>query len=95
MIAPVTLVLLGGQVLPVICLLGLRPATWAGLAWAVLAVAASYYPRWQAWRRFGQSPLGAWLHPIGVAILLAIQWYAFICTRLGRPQQWKGRAYSV
>ena len=95
MIGPATLLLFGGQVLPVICLLGARPATWAGLAWSLLGVAAAYYPRWQAWRRFRQSGLGAWLHPAGVVLLLSIQWYAFICTRLGRPQQWKGRAYTA
>jgi hypothetical protein len=95
MIGPATLILLGGQVLPIMCLLGLRPSTWAGLAWAGLAVAAAYYPRWRGWRRFRQSALGALLHPIGIALLLAIQWRAFIGARLGRPQQWKGRAYPV
>ncbi|ETW98203.1 MAG: hypothetical protein ETSY1_19755 [Candidatus Entotheonella factor] len=95
MIGPATLLLLGGQVLPVICLFGARPATWTGLSLAVLGVAAAYYPRWQAWRRFRQSALGAWLHPAGIVLLLSIQWYAFICTRLGRPQQWKGRAYTA
>ena len=95
MIGPATLLLLGGQVLPVICLFGARPATWTGLALAGLGVAAAYYPRWQAWRRFQQSALGAWLHPIGIVLLLSIQWYALICTWLGRPTQWKGRAYPV
>ena len=95
MIIPATVILFGGQVLPVICLLGLSLATPAALAWAVLAVAASYYPRWRARRRFRQTRLGAWLHPLGVAILLAIQWYACIRALLGRPQQWKGRAYPV
>ena len=95
MIGPATLLLLGGQVLPVICLFGARPATWTGLALAGLGVAAAYYPRWQAWRRFQQSALGAWLHPIGIVLLLSIQWYALICTWLGRPMRWKGRAYPV
>lgn len=95
MIGPATLLLLGGQVLPVICLFGARPATWTGLGLAGLGVAAAYYPRWQGWRRFQQSALGAWLHPIGMVLLLSIQWYAFICTWLGRPTPWKGRAYPV
>ena len=94
MIGPATGLLLGGQVLPLICLLGLRPATWTGLGLAALAVAVSYYPRWRAQRRFRQSSLGAWLHPVGILVLLSIQWYAFILTRLGRDQQWKGRAYT-
>ncbi len=95
MIGPATLLLLGGQVLPVICLLGACPATWTGLALAGLGVAAAYYPRWRAWRRFRQSGLGAWLHPVGIVLLLSIQWYAFICTRLGRSQQWKGHVYTT
>jgi glycosyltransferase involved in cell wall biosynthesis len=94
-LGPATLWLLGGQVLPVICLLGARPDTWIGLALAGLGVAAASYPRWRAWRRFRQSGLGAWLHPIGIVVLLSIQWYAFICARFGRPQQWKGRAYPI
>ncbi len=95
MIGPATLLLLGGQVLPVLCLLGARPLTWTGLAWAGLGVVAAYYPRWQSWRRFRQSGLGAWLHPISIILLLGIQWYAFISIRLGRPQRWKGRAYTI
>lgn len=95
MIGPATLLLLGGQVLPVVCLLGVRPATWTGLGLAALGTAAAYYPRWQARRRFRQSALGAWLHPFGVMLLLSIQWYAFIGARLGRPQAWKGRAYTA
>jgi hypothetical protein len=94
-LGPATLVLLGGQVLPVICLLGARPDTWTGLAVAGLGVMAAYYPRWQAWRRFRQSGLGACLHPIGIVLLLSIQWYAFTCARLGCPQQWKGRGYPI
>ncbi len=95
MIGPATLLLLGGQVLPVICLLGARPETWTGLGLAGLGVAAAYYPRWRARRQFRQSTLGAWLHPLGVALLLIIQWYAFIASLLGRPQEWKGRAYAA
>jgi hypothetical protein len=99
MIGPATLMLLGGQVLPVIYLLGYLlgalHATWIGLTWAGLGVAASYYPRWQGWRHFRQSGFGACLHPMGVALLLSIQWYAFIRTRLRHPLQWKGRDYMI
>lgn len=95
MIGPATLLLLGGQVLPVMYLLGARSLTWPGLAVAVLGVLAAYYPRWRAWSRFRQSGLGVCLHPLGIVLLLSIQWYAFIGTRLGRPSQWKGRAYRI
>jgi hypothetical protein len=41
-----------------------------------------------------RQPWGsALLHPIGVLALLAIQWLALGRQLLGRPMQWKGRAY--
>ena len=43
--------------------------------------------------RFRQSWLGALLHPAGVLILMAIQWYAAIRALVGRPVGWKGREY--
>ncbi len=54
----------------------------AGLAWGVRVHLA--------WR-LGQSWLGVVLHPLAIAVLLAIQWYALICAICGRPVAWKGR----
>ena len=56
-------------------------------------MAASYYSRWAAAVRFRQSRLGAFLHPLGVLVLVAIQWYAFARNLAGRPSAWKGRLY--
>jgi Glycosyl transferase family 2 len=66
-----------------------------GLMIAALAVAASYYPRIDAVRRFRQSPFGALLHPAGIAVLLAIQWYALLRGLVGRSNEWKGRRYQA
>lgn len=80
-----TVLLLGGHVLPWVLLAaepGLIPATAAGL---------SLLPRLHTAVRFRQSWPGAVLHPIGVAVLLAIQWYAAMTAAVGRPVGWKGR----
>ena len=39
------------------------------------------------------SPVLAWrfLHPIGIVVLLAIQWSALVQRIVGRPVGWKGR----
>jgi hypothetical protein len=80
-IVPATLLLLAGQVLPAL------------VAWPVLALV--YLPRLIAAWRFRQSWLGAVLHPIGILTLLAIQWIALGRSWLGRPAEWRGRAYTV
>jgi Glycosyl transferase family 2 len=100
MIGPITAVLLGGQVLPVILLLlGLYswPQPWPKwqVTMALVATGAAYYPRLAAVWRFRQSLLGAILHPLGILILVAIQWFAFLCNALGRPSTWKGRPYPT
>jgi hypothetical protein len=96
MILPMTFVLLGGQVLPFILLLLALcswPESWPmwQIALAIIATAAAYYPRLVAARRFRQSILAAIVHPLGILILLAIQWFALLCNALGRPATWKGR----
>ncbi len=58
-----------------------------------MAVALAYYPRLAAVGRFHQPLSGALLHPVGVLLLVSIQWYALIRNQLGRPASWKGREY--
>jgi hypothetical protein len=99
LILPMTVVLICGQVLPLTLLLialcaQSDPWPLRVILVLALATAASFYPRIAAVRRFHQPALGALLHPIGVAVLLTIQWYALIRTLLGRPSTWKGRPYS-
>lgn len=42
--------------------------------------------------RFRQEPLGMLLHPLGIVVLLALQWYALFRAVIGKPVGWKGRA---
>ena len=97
LLVPATALLFGGQVLPVIlCGFGVfgQLSPWAcGLA--VLGLAAAYYPRLRAMRRFEQSWLGALLHPLGILVFLVLQWYACVRALCGRPATWKGRAYRA
>jgi hypothetical protein len=97
-ILPMTLLLFGGQVLPLALLAGLAltgtnlNTTTMGLAG--FAVIMSYLPRLISIRRFRQPPGAALLHPLGVLCLLAIQWFAFAKSLAGRPSVWKGRSYA-
>jgi hypothetical protein len=109
-IVPLTILLLAGQVLPVIAL-GLWFAFWVSnrvvgatfddpqmaarvTVLLVAAVVASYLPRLVAVRRFGQPLLSAMLHPLGILLLLVVQWYALVKQIFGRPVAWRARAYS-
>ena len=97
LIVPATLLLVGGQVVPVALLVlglarGLPPTA---LALAALATFFAYLPRGLAVARFQQPLAGAVLHPLGVLTLLAIQWYALARDVLGRPATWKGRPYPA
>ncbi|SEC09077.1 glycosyltransferase [Terriglobus roseus] len=106
-IVPMTLLLGLGQVLPlpllwlawerttfIIPFLG--PPIRIGMApvwWSVVALLLSYLPRVVNAVRYRQSWLGALLHPVGVALLLVLQWVALARKLLGRPATWKSRAY--
>jgi hypothetical protein len=93
-----TALLFGGQVLP---LLLVRPpqdwrlGTWLFDALGVVAVFLGYLPRFACAVRYRQSWLGAVLHPVGVLVLLAIQWYALVRWAIGRPVGWKGRGHPA
>jgi hypothetical protein len=86
--------LLGGQVLPFLLLAAL-PWLPANAVQPTLAAAlCAWIPRLIAARRFRQSLLGAMLHPLGVTLLLVIQWQARWRQRAGVPMSWKGRDYA-
>jgi glycosyltransferase involved in cell wall biosynthesis len=90
-----TLLLAGGHVLPFV-LLAFVPLmkSWQ-IAVTLAAVALSVSPRLDAARRFRASRLGAVMHPVGVAVLLAIQWYATVRAVVGKPVGWKGRPHPA
>jgi hypothetical protein len=92
-IGPWTVLLFGGQVLPWI-LLALGPWLEAkALGLVLVASSLTLLPRALAAWRFKQSWLGVLLHPLAIAVFLAIQWHAFIRAVQQRPQTWKGRTY--
>jgi extradiol dioxygenase family protein len=60
----------------------------------LVALVASYLPRLLAVRRFQQPLVSALLHPLGVVLLLVVQWYALARQVFGRPVAWRARSYS-
>src|SRR5262249_39505711 len=95
MIVPATVLLGGGQVLPFL-LLAHSPLLSPLAMWlAVAAIVLAYWPRLAGVVCFRQSLIGAVLHPIGITLLLAIQWYALGRAVLGLRAGWRGRTYPV
>jgi hypothetical protein len=89
-----TILLLGGQVLPLLLLpFTLMSAEPTAIALTSLALALAYLPRVAGMVAFRQPLTGTLLHPIGVLLLVIIQWYALGRAILGRPAAWKGRRY--
>ena len=94
LILPFTLLLGAGQILPFLLL---AAAPWIGLSLAGLAavlasLALVIAQRFSQCETYRCSWLGALLHPLGIAALLAIQWAAFTRKLLGIRPKWKGRA---
>ena len=91
-ILPITALLFCGQVLPFLLLFypGLPPVA---RTTAAVAVGLALLPRLLAVRRFAQPWSGALLHPLGIGVLLGIQWYALVNSWRGRPATWRGRSY--
>jgi hypothetical protein len=57
-------------------------------------VALAYVPRFLEAARFGQSLSSSLAHPLGIAVFLAIQWFALIRRLLGLKTSWRGRALA-
>ncbi len=99
-IVPWTLLLLGGQVLPALLVLGLLFERMIGgvgmpdgkvLAAASVACILGWGTRGVLTVRFRQSWLGAVFHPVGIALVVAIQWWSLAVRLRGRAVAWKGR----
>jgi hypothetical protein len=109
-IVPFSVMLVLGQVLPsllfALMLAFLVSFTIVGatfdqplLAWSIcatitLAFIASYVPRLLAVRRFQQPLISALLHPVGILLLLCVQWYALGRQVFGKPVAWRARTYA-
>lgn len=96
-ILPISLVLVLGQIVPYllgIMLLAGRVVKTEVVVFVAVAVACAWLPRVLAAIRFRQDWRGALLHPIGIATLLAIQWYSLIRKLMGGAVSWKDRAYA-
>ena len=95
-IVPWTILLIGGQVVPWIgaCVSGARGEF--GLAWWLFVAGATMglLVRLAGARRFAQSTLGALLHPLGIMLLIVIQWQALVRGLCGKPSHWRGRNYA-
>jgi hypothetical protein len=100
-IVPITLLLVAGQVLPLPLLWlawmhttflipFLGPPIRIGMApvwWALAAVVLSYLPRVIYAIRYRQNWLFVVLHPVAVALLLVMQWYALLRKPIGKPAE--------
>jgi len=91
-----TVFLLFGQVLPLPLLIWSWAESFSLVYWLALAALLSGYGIRVvcAWR-YRQSWRGVLLHPMGVLVLLALQWYALIRKVAGVPTTWKQRAYRL
>jgi Glycosyl transferase family 2 len=98
-ILPFSFLLFCGQVLPLLLALSLvvAPASYGryGRSFILAALAASFLPRLLSVWKYRQPLLSALLHPLGVTILLALQWYALLRKIAGQRVTWKERAYRV
>ena len=92
---PVWTLLIGaGHVLPLLLLITGLVSERPGVAWAGgIGLAANWALRFLLCARFKQAWLGAWLHPLGAMLVLAIQWVALVRYLRGRPSEWRGRRY--
>jgi hypothetical protein len=98
-ILPFTFLLVCGQIFPVLLALALlvSPASFSATARSLIwgALAASFLPRLFSVWKYRQPLLSALLHPLGVGILLTLQWYALLRKLAGQHVTWKERAYRL
>lgn len=92
-ILPFTLVLAAGQILPFVLVAWPGASPMERVIFSMAALGA-WLPRIIAVKRFRQSWLGAVLHPLGIAVLLGVQWFAFVRQWRGRPAMWRGRPFA-
>lgn len=92
-----SLLLLGGHVWPPLqaCALWLTGSHGTALHLALLATGLTLATRLVLAVRFRQSLSGALLHPVGVALLVGIQWFARWRRSTGRAVTWRDRVQTA
>jgi hypothetical protein len=91
-IVPWTVLLVGGQVLPFLLLPFIDPMSSAiSTKLVLLAIGLVMITRFALTIRFKQSLLGSLLHPVGILLIVAIQWFALFQSYSGKTIAWKGR----
>ena len=111
-IVPLSVILLLGQVVPVLLAVWLvrllvfsrdsamngvsrwTPFSLLAMGTVAASLLASFLPRLLAVRRFRQPLSSALLHPLGILLLLCVQWYALARKLFGKPVGWRQRTYS-
>jgi glycosyltransferase involved in cell wall biosynthesis len=85
-----------GQVLPLpVALLAAVQQDNAAVQWAMIAAGLGFAIRLISAAKYRQSWLGALLHPVGVLLLLVLEWGALQRKLAGRPATWKQREYRM
>lgn len=91
-----TILLVGGHILPypmVIATLFFGPP--AALGWSAAALGLLILARLAVALKMRHPLLSVWAHPVGIAIVLAVQWNALVSARRGRRPSWRGRSYDI
>ncbi len=93
-IVPISMLLLLGQVTPFVLAFSWGRMGRVAAGCALVGMVAAWVPRLLGVWRFRQDWRGALLHPFGILLLLAVQWYALGRKLRGGAVSWKARAYS-
>ena len=98
-ILPFTFLLVFGQVIPPLLALWLAaaPASFSPHEGSLIfvSVIASFVPRLLSVWKYRQPLMSAVLHPVGVLLLLLLEWHAFFRKLGGHRVTWKERAYRI
>jgi glycosyltransferase involved in cell wall biosynthesis len=91
-----TVFLFVGQVLPLVVFVrSVQLQAVKPFQMAFFAILMGYGMRFICAIRYRQSWLGVLLHPLGVLVLLLLQWYAFLRKLFRRKAVWKEREYKA
>jgi hypothetical protein len=91
-----TLLLGGGHVLPFLLLpIAEIAGDMEAMRLSAIGIALVWGARTMVAARAHHPASGVILHPVGMVVVLAIQWSALRAARRGVPQSWRGRTYDT